>query len=131
MQKPITDKTIMFVDDEEEIANIAVMVFEDLGFKIESFNDPGVALKKFSEAPSNYFVIFTDFSMPTMKGDQFASGLRKIDSKTPIVLCTGLSVTDFGEEKRLRSLGITHFMPKPYGPDELEKTINIILASMI
>ncbi|HLE12401.1 MAG TPA: response regulator [Bacteriovoracaceae bacterium] len=116
----------MFVDDEFDITEIATLFLQDMGYEVEVHLNPTEALTKFKSSPTNYLAVFTDLSMPFMRGDLFATEIHKLNASVPIVLCTGNSFSE-EETERLKKNGVSFIVPKPYGPSELENVIKAIL----
>lgn len=57
---------ILIVDDEDDINLLFKMVLEDDGFKVDTFNDPLVALQNFTAG--SYELLLLDIVMPSMNG---------------------------------------------------------------
>ncbi|MCG8619095.1 MAG: ATP-binding protein, partial [Desulfobacterales bacterium] len=60
--------SILFVDDEKAITDIMTRTLERLGFDVTAANSPEDALRCFSENPSGFNLVITDFTMPGMNG---------------------------------------------------------------
>ena len=59
---------VLYVDDEEALAGLAVRVLERAGYAAESYTAPGEALAAFSADPGAYALVMTDHNMPGMSG---------------------------------------------------------------
>jgi len=66
-------------------------------------------------------LILSDFHMPNMNGLEFLTTLRSANVTTPLGFITTLS-TDVQRQKLLDS-GADFFLAKPFGPDELTRTL--------
>ena len=62
--------------------------------------------------------------MPVMDGIAFISALRRIDPRVKIIAASGLS----GNESRAASVGVKHFLAKPYTADLMLSTLREVLA---
>ena len=62
---------ILIVDDEDDINLLFKMVLEDDGYKVDTFNDPLVALQNFSAG--SYDLLLLDMLMPNMNGFELYS----------------------------------------------------------
>jgi DNA-binding response OmpR family regulator len=55
---------ILIIDDEDDINLLFKMVLEDNGYKVDTFNDPLVALQNFTAG--SYDLLLLDIVMPNM-----------------------------------------------------------------
>jgi len=81
--------TILVVDDEYLIADILAYALEDEGFMVVTAGNGKKALEVLErERPS---LIFTDFMMPVMDGEEFAEAVRALPAvkHLPIILISG------------------------------------------
>ena len=83
------------------------------------------ALDLFSDPHAHFDLVITDMTMPDMTGDRLAAELGKIDSKVPIILCTGFSELISGE--KAKTLGIKGFLMKPVGMKELSQMVRKVM----
>ena len=77
---------ILIVDDEDDINLLFKIVLEDNGFKVDTFNDPLVALKNFTTG--SYALSLLDMAMPNMNGFQLFQKIRMLDDKVKICFLT-------------------------------------------
>jgi CheY-like chemotaxis protein len=61
--------TILLVDNETDNTSVLRICLEDEGFKVDSFNDPILALLNFK--PNFYSLSILDINMPNMNGYSF------------------------------------------------------------
>ncbi|MCP4576158.1 MAG: PAS domain-containing protein, partial [Deltaproteobacteria bacterium] len=66
---PLGNERILFVDDEEYIADIGKQILEQLGYQVETALNPVRALKQFRIASDQFDLVITDMTMPEMTGD--------------------------------------------------------------
>ena len=116
---------ILFVDDEETIAEMAQESLKLFDYRIEALSDPEDALAVFKLNPGYFDVVITDMTMPKMTGAKLAEKLIRIRPNIPIILCTGHSSL-IDEEKALQ-LGIAAYMMKPVSMLEIAKTIRKLM----
>ena len=115
------NERILVLDDEPAVLNVARRYLESLGYMVDEFKEPTVALDAFAKKPKRYHLIFTDFAMPGMNGVDFAQRIRGIRRDIPIILCTG-----FGgavNEDAVRLVGITEVMNKPYQKETIAEVV--------
>jgi two-component system nitrogen regulation response regulator NtrX len=79
-------KRILVIDDEEIILDTFKIIFEDMGYHVETFSDPVAGM---AEAVKNeYDLIVTDIRMPGMDGAEVTEGIRKTKPNARILLVT-------------------------------------------
>ncbi len=83
--------TILFVDDEVPLTDVVQQILTRQGFRVDTANDPLLALELFKADPEKYDVVVSDKMMPNMSGDQLASSLFELRSDIPFILCSGHS----------------------------------------
>ena len=89
--------TILFVDDEKDIANLGVHLLQRLGYTVEALTSPLDAFEHVKAAPFTYDMVITDMTMPKMTGIKLAEVIKSIRPDIPIILCTGFNRADIPE----------------------------------
>jgi len=119
---------ILIVDDEDDITFLFKMVLEDNGFKVDTFNDPFVALQNFTAGA--YDLVLLDIKMPKMNGFELYQKIRMLDDKVKICFLTAS-----GEEfrKKVASTATINrtencFIIKPIENEELIKIVKSQLS---
>ena len=116
---------ILFVDDEEDLVQMAKRGLADLGYWVAAFVSSVEALRAFRAAPDFYDAVVSDITMPGLTGDALARELRGIRPDIPIVLLTG-SGEHMAREKAAAA-GIQTFLLKPYSLAGLSVCLRKIL----
>src|SRR4051812_25785965 len=93
---------ILIVDDEDDINLLFKMVLEDNGFKVDTFNDPLVALQNFRVG--SYDLLLLDMLMPKMNGFELYQKIRMLDDKVKVCFLTASGINH--EEFRKRAVSI-------------------------
>jgi DNA-binding response OmpR family regulator len=70
---------ILVVDDEQDIAKVIKGGLENLGYQVDSFNNPEEALSYFK--PDYYDIMIFDIRMPKLNGFQLYRAIRKKTAK--------------------------------------------------
>ncbi len=125
--KPIPTGTerILFIDDEESLANAGRHMLESLGYDVVIRTSSEEALELFNSRPDRFDLVVTDMTMPGLTGDRLARAMMQIRPDIPVILCTGFS-TSISEEKALE-LGIRAFINKPVLKRQIGETIRKVL----
>jgi len=120
---------ILLVDDDKGIIEMGKLVLERLGYHVTSSVNSLEALELYGENPDSFDLVITDFAMPNMAGDKFASEILKIRRDIPIILNTGYC-EKITQEKAKR-VGIKAILMKPMVKSELAKTIRKVLENPV
>jgi two-component system cell cycle sensor histidine kinase/response regulator CckA len=124
-QVPGGSERILFVDDEEMLAEWGQATLERLGYSVEAVTDSARALSLFSENPAGFDLVITDQTMPVFTGLRLAAELLKTRPDTLIILCTGHS--DSVNPETIKEAGIKEFLMKPLAKLELAEAVRRVL----
>lgn len=80
---------IVLVDDEPEIAATFRRVLLRLGYQVEAFTSPLIALEHIRAAPGRPDLLISDVVMPDMGGEELANAVRALRPDIPVIFCTG------------------------------------------
>ena len=108
---PGGSETLLLVDDEKALVDVAQQMLTRLGYQVEARTSPLEAIEAFRTNPGRYDAVITDMTMPQMNGLNLAKRLREIRPDLPVLLCTGFS--DLASEEKARAAGIQEFLFKP------------------
>ena len=122
---PTGNETILFVDDEELLADLGKRLLQHLGYEVSVRTSSVEALKAFRAQPDKFDLVITDMAMPNMSGEKLAKEIMKIRAGIPIVLCTGYS--ELMTEGKAEEMGIRGFVMKPLVLRELAKIVRAAL----
>ncbi len=111
MPIPTGSESILFVDDETMIVDIAKRMLESLGYSVVARTSAIEALEAFRNNPDSFDLVVTDMTMPKMTGLDLAEKILQIKPDFPIVLCTGFDVTM--NEEKIISHGLKDVIYKP------------------
>ncbi len=123
---PTGNERILFIDDEELIAEMAEEMLKRLGYRVVPKTSGREALDHFRANPEGFDLIITDQTMPHMTGIELARELIGIRSDIPIILATGFSQRV--DADTARAAGIRAFVMKPLTRSEIARTIREVLG---
>ena len=115
---------ILVVDDEEGARELFNTILTDEGYDVSLANCGEDALDLFKNNPFN--LVITDIKMPVMDGLQLLQEIRKIGSKTDVIM-----VTAYGEVEsylKAMSLGAAEYINKPIRIKELKRIVHKVLT---
>ena len=121
-------RRILILDDEPDNVRIFTIALRDVGFEVDAFEDPQVALSEFK--PNYYDLVILDIRMPHMHGDELYRQLRKIDSKFKVCVLSAYG----SEEYKTRfsanmSSNAISYIGKPVSVHELVAKVNEIIGN--
>ena len=85
---------ILLVDDEEELLYTIRRMMARLGYRVEAFSNPALALHAFRTNPDSYDIVVTDMMMPDMSGSELITRLRKIRADLPAMVVSSYHSDD-------------------------------------
>jgi CheY-like chemotaxis protein len=109
--------TILVIDDEKDICELAVMVLGTVGFDVVTAGDGEQGVEAFRRHEQEIVCVLLDLTMPRLDGLETHRMLRALSADVPVILCSGYSERETIE--RFDELGLTDFLQKPYRPREL------------
>ncbi len=120
-----SQEAALVIDDSISVRRVAARQLRALGMDVDEACDGVEALRKVRER--SYRLVVTDLEMPRMDGFAFLAELGKsgIPSLPPVVVSS--TMTDAETRKRVRDLGATAFVAKPFGPVDFTRTIKSLL----
>jgi len=118
-------KTVLVVDDEPKITQIARDYLEHAGFAVLTATDGKSALSIWRAGKPDLIVL--DLGLPNLDGLDVTRTLRK-ESNTPIIMLTARSE----ESDKLvgLELGADDYIVKPFSPKELVARVRAVLRRM-
>jgi signal transduction histidine kinase len=109
--EPVTDavkKTILVVDDQDNVRRIVVRFIEDEGHRVLESESPVEALRMVTDPPTSIDLLVTDVAMPVMPGDELSRRLRQHFPTLRTVYMSGFS------NEHLEAAPDALFVPKPF-----------------
>jgi len=116
---------ILLVDDEPDLTAIFSMGLEDNGLKVNTFNDPQLALSEFKEGA--YDLVILDYKMPNMNGFELYREIKKIDHKVKVCFLTAGEMYYGIHQDIFDTLNADCFIRKPVENKELIARLNKIM----
>lgn len=122
--------TILVMDDEEIVRQVAGEILSVLGYKVEFANDGKEAIELYREALENgrrYSAVLMDLTIPGgLGGKEAITELRKLDPSVRAVVSSGYSedciMSDYAK------YGFSAVIAKPYRVAELSKVIDMVIT---
>jgi PAS domain S-box-containing protein len=127
VEKPLPQgaERILFVDDEEILAEMGKSVLEWLGYEVTVTTSSVEALELFRTQPDRFDAVITDYTMPHTTGADLAKEMMRIRPGIPVIMCTGFS--ERISEAKASDMGIRAFAMKPLNMRNLAETVRRVL----
>jgi two-component system, OmpR family, response regulator CpxR len=114
-------KTILCVDDNEQLLSIRKVILETRGYRVLTANGAREALEIFKRGSID--LVLTDLVMPEVDGTELIEQIKAISPETPAILFSG-KIRIFERDTRADV-----FLPKGmYAPAELLERIRLMLV---
>lgn len=110
---------LLVADDSETVLLMLQRRLEMEGYEVITATDGLETLERLKEASSNQppDLILLDAMMPNMSGLEVLEELRSSGSKIPVLMIS--AHLDAQEPERMRKLGVTDCIPKPFEWEDL------------
>lgn len=115
------DELILVVDDETAVCQITQQTLEAFGYRVILAANGIEAVAVFAERSAEIAVVLTDMMMPLMDGLATIRILREINPQVRMIAASGLAAE--GQVAQATSLGVRHFLAKPYTAETLLKVL--------
>jgi CheY-like chemotaxis protein len=120
-------KKILYVDDENDIREVAQMSLElDPGFYVRACPSGASALAEAAQWQPD--IILLDVMMPEMDGPETLRRLQANPSTAGIAVVFITARTQTHEVERYKSLGAAGVIAKPFDPMSLARTVRSFIA---
>ena len=117
---------ILVVDDEPRVRQITQQTLEAFGYRVVLACDGAEAVAVYASRPTEISAVLTDMMMPVMDGPTAILVLRRLNPQLPILAASGLAAQE--HVAKAASMGVKHFLPKPYTAESLLTALHGVLA---
>ena len=104
--------TVLIVDDEEAVREVAARMLEQAGLTVVTAADGREAVEFYRRHADEIGCVLLDLTMPHMSGEETLQELRRIRSDVRVVVSSGYSEQEV--VSRFVDKGISGFVQKPY-----------------
>ena len=122
---PRGTESILLVEDEEAVRELARRVLETHGYKVLTARNGPEAVAHYQRSGSATQLLVTDVVMPQMSGRQLADKLARLGAAPRVLYCSGYTDTAIIEHGILEPG--TAFLQKPFTPDGLLRKVREVL----
>ncbi|HAM49713.1 MAG TPA: hypothetical protein DCP92_03090 [Nitrospiraceae bacterium] len=121
--------TILVVDDEEFIRNLATDILHELGYNVLHAANGREAIDVYTLRKGEIDLVILDLIMPKMGGAEAFQRLKEIDPDVRVVISSGYGIEEKTGEM-VNEEGIVGFIQKPYHITVIAEILKDILSSI-
>jgi CheY-like chemotaxis protein len=125
-EEPARSRSLLVVDDEQEIRAIAREMLEFRGHRVHGASSGEEAIELF-EAGCRYDLVLLDRQMGGLDGRETFHRLKGIDPDARVVLVSGSATT--ADLRKLLGEGMLGYLAKPFSMKDLVSTVESALRS--
>jgi CheY-like chemotaxis protein len=114
-------ETILFVDDEEMVARLGLMVLSSVGYKVLTAHNGEQALEVFARSDGKIDLLITDMVMPHMNGRELIEKVRALFPRTKIICSTACIRSLLNEDD-------ISYLQKPFTAQGLLQKVRLAFA---
>jgi CheY-like chemotaxis protein len=123
----IGHETILLVEDEAAILELASMILSGQGYSVLAANGPGEAIRQAREHIGEIHLLVTDVVMPEMNGRDLAKSLLSLYPDMRRLFMSGYTANVIAHHGVLEK-GV-HFLQKPFSLSSLSAKVREVLDS--
>ena len=119
-------RTILVVDDDEAVLEIAREFLQRSGFEVHTARGGREGIERLSQLGEEIDAVVLDLVMPDMSGEEAFLEMRRLRPDLPVVISSGY---DQGMTERVFARGAAGLVYKPYEPEDLVDRVRGALLS--
>lgn len=118
-------ETILLVDDEEMIIDVATHMLEEMGYTVLSAKSGREAIEVYRENKDKIDLVILDMIMPDMGGGETYDALKGINPDMKGLLSSGYGID--GQAREILARGCNGFIQKPFTMIDLSRKVREVL----
>lgn len=118
--------TILVVDDEAVVRDIATRLLEEAGYSVLCAEDGAHGVRLFREHSDVVRAVVSDINMPEMSGRQLFQTIHRLRPDVPFLFCSGTLDSSTFEE--LADMRPAVFLSKPYRKQEFLEAVGMMVT---
>lgn len=120
------NETILLVDDEEIIVDVASEILESLGYTVIVARSGQEAVAIYDREKGNIALVILDLIMPGLNGRKTYERLNQMAPEVKVLLSSGYSLS--GEASGILEQGRVGFIQKPYNINDLSQKVREMIG---
>jgi DNA-binding NtrC family response regulator len=118
---------ILVVEDEIPMLNLLKKILEDAGFRVVTAKDGIEAIDVYSRNQTDVDLVLCDMALPKLGGWTVYLALKERNPQVRMILTSGY--LDPKVKSDMVKGGVRDFIPKPYVPETILKSVRQALAT--
>lgn len=121
--------TVLLIDDEEIVRNVATAMLENFGYTVLTAEDGVQGVEVYRQHRDEIDLVLLDMTMPNMNGQDCFRALKQINPEVCVILSSG-----YNEQEAISAFvgqGLAGFIQKPYKLNQLGEKLYAIEAQIL
>ncbi len=121
------EETVLLIDDEKMIVDVATAMLEALGYKVFSAAGGRRGIETFELNRDTINLVILDMVMPDIGGRETFEALIKSKPSVKVLLSSGYSLDS--QAKEIMDMGCKGFIQKPFSMVDLSEKVRLVLEN--
>lgn len=121
------DGTVLVVDDEPMVRDVAEAILARLGFSVVQAADGAEAVGLYAAGPERFAVVLLDLTMPRLGGAETFRQIREINADARVILMSGYNEQEAGGSFAGKALA--GFLEKPFSTQALGAAVERVMGA--
>ena len=118
--------TVLVVDDEQVVRNLARHSLERYGYSVLLAEDGARGFDIFCREADRILCVVLDLTMPVMSGEETLERMKSLRPEIPVILSSGFNEAQ--AVQRFQGKGLAGFLQKPYRASALVEKIKMVIS---
>ncbi|MBB4303506.1 PAS domain S-box-containing protein [Rhodobium orientis] len=114
---------LLLIDDEVDVVSTYRRILIRLGYQVEAYTEPRVAMAAFAAVPGRFDAVVTDMVMPEMSGEEVVEEVLRLRPDCPVLIASAYHPETPGEAAGRH----VAFLEKPADPAVFARTLRALL----
>jgi signal transduction histidine kinase/ActR/RegA family two-component response regulator len=120
--------TVLVVDDEPMVRDVAEAILARLGLSVVQATDGDDAVRAFAAEPDRFEAVLLDLTMPRLSGAETFRQLREIRTEVRVILMSGYNQQEASGS--FAGKGLAGFLEKPFSTQALGDAVERVLGTI-
>lgn len=108
--------SLLVVEDEHRLRDLVAQFLRTEGFQVVEAGDGPDGVARYDDS-GPFDLVIADLKMPGFSGVEVCRRIKSANPDQRLMICSAAVIAE--DEHALATLGVRHFLPKPYHPVEL------------
>lgn len=118
--------TVLLVEDDEPVRNMAAAFFRKKGFRVVTTVNGEEGLERYRRSPGEFALVLSDIIMPVMNGKAMVKAIRELNGDQRVIFMSGYTDNLISDGDRKDPL--TRFLNKPFKMEALTEAVQSLLS---